>query len=135
MRVIGFGFTKVSAEKLSETAKDLKLDTNIDISSIEDIKSEVISSKEALLGIKFTFGLNYEPNFAKIELKGSFLVELEKDKAKEIVKQWQEKKLSEDDQIDFLNLILRKSHVRAIQLEEELGIPFHFQPPTLGKKE
>lgn len=135
MRVIGFGFTKINAEKLSDTAKDLKLNTNIDISNIEEVKSEIVSSKESLLGVKFAFNLDYEPNFARVELKGSFLVELEKDKAKEILKQWQDKALNEDYQITLLNLILRKSHVRAIQLEEELGIPFHFQPPSLGKKE
>ena len=52
-------------------------------------------------------------------------------KIKEILKQWKNKKISEDFKIPLFNLILRKSNVKTLELEEEMGLPLHIPLPHL----
>ena len=135
MRLIGFNFRKVSAERLSDSNKEIKLNTNIDISEIEEVKSDLLKGPETVLGIKFKYSLNYDPNIAKIELNGNILLALEKKLAEEIILKWKTKKMTEDFKLSLFNLILRKCNVRALQLEDEMNLPFHITMPSLKKPE
>ncbi len=133
MRILGFNQTKIYGEKTGKSAENIKINSNIDISEISRVATDVLSSKEELLSITYTITFDYSPDFARIELKGSFVVEVEKDKAQKILESWKQKKLDEEFHLSLTNLILRKSHVKALQIEDELGIPFHFKLPSLAK--
>jgi hypothetical protein len=51
--------------------------------------------------------------------------------AKEVVKEVKEKKMSDEFKVSAFNFILRKVNLKAAQLEEDLGLPAHFQMPSL----
>ncbi|GAG20549.1 unnamed protein product, partial [marine sediment metagenome] len=55
--------------------------------------------------------------------------------AKDILKEWNDKKMSEDFRITLFNIILRKSNLKAIQLEDEMNLPIHIQLPSLKKED
>jgi len=135
MRIIGFNFDKISGEKLSDKFENIKINTKIDISEIDPIKTDFLKGKEELIRVKFSYNINYDPDFAKIELIGNIILSIEPKIVKDILKQWKDKKMSEDFRIPLFNIILRKSNLRALQLEDELNLPIHIPFPSLKKEE
>lgn len=135
MKLIGFNFQKISIDKKKESIRDLKINTNINLSNIEEAKSELFkTSGEVLIRIGFDYYLNYEPEIAKIEFSGVILLSLDEKKAKELINKWKDKKVPEDFKIALFNLILKKSNIKAIQLEDEMNLPIHIQFPSLKKE-
>lgn len=132
MRLVGFNLTKINAEKLSESPKgDLKIDTKMDISDINEIKSSLFKSKEELISVKFEYDIIYSPDFAEINLAGLILLSMESKESKNVLNEWKDKKISEDFRVKIFNLILRKSSLKALELEEELNLPTHFKLPSI----
>ena len=131
MKILGLNFTKLNAEKFSINTKGVKINTHIDLSEIREVKSEVFSSKEKVLGIKFSYEIDYDPNFAKIKLDGNILISVDELIFNKILGGWKTKDLPEDFRLTIFNLILKKSSLKALQLEEELNIPPHIAMPFL----
>ena len=136
MKIIGFNFDKINIEKLSgKTEKNLKVKTNIDISEIKEIKSENTMVKESIIAAQFIFNINYEPDFAKINFSGNVLFSVDSKLSKEILKQWEDKKMPEEFRVLLFNVILRKANLKALQLEEEMNFPLHVPMPSLKNQE
>lgn len=138
MRIIGFNFTKISTEKLkeaSELKEQLKISTQIDVPELTEVKPHILKTKEELVGAKFTYRVNYDPGFAKVELEGRILIAIEPKIAKEILKQWKKKKMPEDFRLFLFNVILKKSSLKALHLEEELNLPLHMPMPSFKKEQ
>jgi len=134
MRLIGFNFTKINMEKFKDRGKNLKISTKIDIPEIKTIKPDFFKIKEEIIQIKFSYNINYNPDIAKIELAGDLLLAVESKAVKDILKQWKDKEMSEDFRIDLFNIILRKSSLKALQLEDEMNLPAHISLPFLKKE-
>lgn len=135
MRLVGFNFSKINIEKVSNNLKDLKINTNINISEIDQVKNNFLKGKEEIIAVKFIYTLDYEPNIAKVEFNGNILLEIESKAAKELLKQWKDKKISEDLRITLFNIILRKSNIKALQLEDEINLPLHINLPLIKKED
>ncbi len=133
MKLVNFNFTKISIEKFKEKADTIKFNTKLDISSIDSFKSE-LKLKDELIKIDFVYTILYEPDFAKVELAGSFIISVEPKIAREILKGWKDKQTSEEFRVAIFNVILKKSNIKAIQLEDELGLPIHLPLPSLNKQ-
>ncbi len=135
MKFIGFNFTKISSERLSQDGRpgNIKFNTKIDILSVESIKSDFLKTKEEILKVDFLYSVLYEPNFAKLELAGNILISVEPKIAREVLKKWKDKNTPDDFRIFIFNIILRKSNVKALELEDALNIPFHLPFPVLNK--
>ena len=93
MKIVGFNFTKISAEKMKGSLEDLKIDTKIDIKDIKKVQTDMFKSREELVSFEFEFDMDYAPEVAKIELKGIIVLSLEPKFAKDILNQWEDKKL------------------------------------------
>lgn len=132
MRLIGFSFLKIHAEKLSsKLSADTKVNTNINIVDIQEVKSEVFNSKESLLSVKFDYNISYDPDYASVSFSGMVLISLLTKEAKDISKQWKESKFPEEFKLFLFNVILKRSNLKALQLEEELNLPSHIPLPSL----
>jgi hypothetical protein len=134
MRLVGFTFTKISIEKFKEAVDELKFNTKIDISSIEPLKSDLIKVRDEPLKIDFVYSVLYEPEFAKVELAGTMILSVEPKMARDILKGWKDKEMNEDFRIFMFNIILRKSNIKALELEDELNLPTHIPLPSLNKE-
>ena len=134
MKFIGFNFTKINVEKFSESFKEVKINTHIDISSIEKVNSDLFGNNEETLVVKFSYLVEYSNNHAKIDLSGSVLVSMDKLKSKEILKKWEEKKIQDDFRIPLFNIIFRKSNIKALELEDEMNLPLHIPLPRLEQQ-
>lgn len=135
MRLMGFTFNKIEVERISNKAEKLKITSNIDISSINDIKSDVLKTKETLLAIDFKYSINYSPNFAKLNFLGNIVISVEPKQGKEILKKWENKQLPDDFKINLFNIILKKCNVKALELEEDIGLPLHVAMPRIEPKQ
>jgi hypothetical protein len=131
MKLAGFNFTKINVEKKKDSFKELKIDTKIDLLDLKEINSS-LKSKDSFIGISFNYEISYNPDLALIGFKGNILLALDSKQAKDILKDWKEKKISEEFRLLIFNLILRKANIKAIQLEEELNLPLHFQLPSIS---
>ena len=134
MRLVAFNFTKLSIERLKETIDSLKFNTKIDIHSIESLKSDFIKVKDEALKVDFSYSVFYEPEFAKVELAGTIVLSVDSKIAKEVLKGWKDKQMTEDFRIFMFNIILRKANIKALEMEEELGLPSHIPLPSLSKE-
>lgn len=135
MKILGFNFTKIHIEKLKDRVENLKIGTRIDVSDILSTKADMLKTREEILAIRFTFGLDYEPELAKIDLEGNIVLSLEPKMARDVLKEWKDKQMPGEFRQTLFNVIMRKAGLRAIQLEEEMNLPIHFQLPTLKLQE
>ena len=134
MRLIGFNFQKIGIERFSDQTENLKTNTKVDISSVDTIKSDIIKTREELIKVEFVYTVLYEPKFAKIELKGNVVLAVEPRVAREVLKNWNDKQAEvEEFRMFMFNIILRKSNIKALELEDEMGLPPHIPLPSLNK--
>lgn len=132
MKVIGFTFNKISVEKKSDDFKDLKVQSpNIDISDVKQVKPSFLQSKEDVFEVKFNFKIKYTPDVAEVSLSGTMLVMVDEKTSKELTKQWKNKKLPDEHKLLIFNVILKKSNLKAMQLEDELNLPLHLPLPSV----
>lgn len=129
MKILGLNLNKVSAERTNAIKGKLSVKSRLDI---EDIKSEAVSiSKSSALRFNFAYIINYEPNIAKVEIKGSVIALDDKGESEDILKSWKDKKFNSQFKIALFNYIMSKCNLKALQAEEELGLPMHIQFPRI----
>ena len=134
IKVIGFSFNKLFVEKNSQEFKDLKIDRNIKIESVEKAKPYALQIKEEMLEIRFKYGITYSPDVAKFEFSGSLLVTAEPKVIKEFLNEWKDKKFPEKHKIVIFNIIMRKSDIKALEIEDEMGLPLHVALPLIREE-
>lgn len=123
--IVGFGFTKLSAEK-KEAAKG-KIDINNNV-TIKDIQEDSFSlgrdKQQNVLKFIFEFTSKYEPSVGTILFEGELLYMEEPKKAKEIIASWKnDKKIPKELMAGLLNTILTKCNVQALILSQEINLP------------
>ncbi len=133
MRVIGFSFKKIKAERKKDIKGKLEITTNLDIENVEKDKIDIAGE---ILKISYIYSVNYDPGFAAITFNGTILITLDKpEDTKKVLKEWKKKKLPENIRLPIFNFIISKCNLKALQLEEELALPIHIPLPKLAKKQ
>jgi hypothetical protein len=131
MRIIGFSLSKIFAERIKPLNEKLELKSGLNIDDIS--KEELNISKSDSLRFDFTYNITYNEE-AKIEIKGSVIVMDDKDEGKDIIKNWKKKKFDHPMKLPLFNFIMDKCNLKSLQLEEEIGVPFHIPLPKLSAK-
>ncbi len=131
MKVIGFNFSKISVEKKGPMDKQPEVKTSVNIPEIKEVPSDLFKTKEVPLEVTFSYLITYEPKIAELSFEGSLMLLIDPKEAKEILKNWKEKNMQEEFKVFVFNVILRKANIKALQLEDEMGLPAHFQMPSL----
>ncbi|MEK6830862.1 MAG: hypothetical protein AABX77_02435 [Nanoarchaeota archaeon] len=129
MRIIGFNLTKILVQKQEKSEERLQISQNINIKDITEEKIPITENKA--LKISFNLIVEYSNNYAKIEFDGTILVLAEKDELKKILESWKSKKIIEQIRVPLFNFIMDRCNIKALQLEDELGLPFHVPMPKL----
>ena len=128
MAVVGFRFTKVSAEKTGSPEGGINISSS---PTIKDVRIAELSNIKDVLEIDFQFSTVYE-NLGKIEFEGSVLYQ---GSPKEILKHWKDRKeLEEKAAVDILNFIFRKCLSEAIHLAEIMQFPPPVRFPVVTAK-
>lgn len=142
MQVIGFNFTRISAERFPEYKSGKTINNNIEFTSLDKDKIEVLKDLEAAK-VSFKYALTYKdnadekeiaPKDAEIIFEGVIILSLTKDESKELFKFWKKKELPASFRIPLFNLLIKKCAARALSFEEELNLPPHINIPQLAPK-
>ena len=105
MRLLGFNFSKIYIERLDSKGENLKVNNDLNITTIDKATADFLDLEDEILAIKFNYKVNFEPNFAKIELEGNLSVSVEQKIAEEILKEWEEKKIPQNFRIRIFMII------------------------------
>ena len=132
MQIIGFNLTKILVKRKEKNEGKLEVKQNINIDDV--VKDNIPISKDDVLKIGFTFSVRYDPEFAKVELKGVVILLPEKDEIKDVLKSWKNKQVPERFKTHLFNFIMNKCNIKALNLEDELGLPLHVPMPKLTLK-
>jgi hypothetical protein len=131
MKLVGFSYKKLSCERTGNSLKDLKIESKIDLEKIEKVENNTLNTKDMILRIIFDYSLDYNPNLAKINVSGEMIISIDEKTGNELVKDWKSKDIDEKTRLNIFNIILKKTNVKTLEMEELIGVPHHFQMPTL----
>lgn len=132
MRIIGFNFKKIEAERKKNIQGKLEIKSNL---QIENIEKETIDIAGEVLKFHYNYSIKYEPEFAEISFKGNVLALPDNpEDIKKILKEWKKKKLSDEIRLFVFNFIISKCNLKALQLEDEFALPPHIPLPHLTKQ-
>jgi len=142
MQVIGFNFTKIEASRNPILSQGLNINTNIEFTNVEKEKVELLKDKDPVKA-HFKFSIVYlkkeekkdkekEQEEAKIIFEGFMILATTAEESKEFIKTWKKKELSPSIRLPLFNLILKRCSVKALQLEDELGLPNHMPIPQIA---
>jgi len=130
MKIIGLNFEKISVERKNPIKSKLEISSNINIKEIKQEKIDIVKEQNPLK-FNFKFTIEYKPKIAELIFEGFILALFEKTQSKEIIKKWKNKKISDDIRIPLFNFILTKCNIKALQFEEEFGLPTHLPLPRI----
>ncbi|MCX6741761.1 MAG: hypothetical protein NTX24_01125 [Candidatus Pacearchaeota archaeon] len=133
--IIGFNLIKILVEKDStdEPKKIERVSTKTDISNISEQKIEI--KEKTALKFSFSFNVDYEKNIAKIKMEGSLLYLADPKQAKEILESWKKKEITKEIRMEIINAVLSRCNIKALGLEEYMGLPAHFPLPKFQIQE
>jgi hypothetical protein len=128
IKLLGSRITKIYGERKPDFSGKIEITTNIKLKDIDKLKD----TKDTLK-IDYNLTIDYK-ELGNISIEGIIFISTDPKTIKEIQKSWKDKKFETEEQIQITNLIIRKSSIKAFALEEELGLPFHIQLPSLSLK-
>ena len=122
--IVGFGFTKLSAEKKDAASGKIDINNNV---SIKDAKEDSLTfgkDKQNVIKFIFEFTSNYEPNVGAILFEGEILYLEDPKKVKEILSSWKkDKQIPKEIMGILLNAVLSKCNVQALILSQDVNLP------------
>ena len=123
--IVGFGFTKLNAQKGQPSKGKIDINNNV---SIKDVREDSFSlggeKSQDVIRFIFEFTSKYEPNVGSILFEGEVLYMEDPKKAKEILSNWKkDKKLPKEIMPGLLNTILTKCNIQALILSQEINLP------------
>ncbi len=138
MRIIGFNFTKIAAERSPDFVAGSEINTNIEFTEIEKEETDLAKDNNEAIRVSFQFNVFYKnkdkeksKKNGEISLTGFVILLASKDESKELLKDWKKKELSPTFKVPIFNFLLKKCSTHALQLEEELNLPLHIPMPHI----
>ena len=131
MKYAGFKLMKVDAEKEENKTPKGNINVNSNFNLGKAKREEISDSERVVFGFEFTYTIKYE-EFATLSFKGSVFVELESED-RGLIKPLEDSDSVKDNELRkfILDVVLAKTHVESLHLEERLGLPFHIQSPRV----
>ena len=124
MAIVGFNFTKITAEKKAPVKGKISIVNNVGITSIEKADISLGTSKQCGLRYTFEYSSKYEPKVGSIVLEGEILAMEDDKKCDEIIKIWKDKKQVQKEAMTVIvNKILSKSNIQALVMSNDVGLP------------
>ncbi|OYT43442.1 MAG: hypothetical protein B6U88_01055 [Candidatus Aenigmarchaeota archaeon ex4484_56] len=134
MGIIGYRIEKIEAKSGNKIEGEIKIASSLPkIEKIEEKKLNIGGVETNILGIKFSYNVNYEPIKGKIGISGELLYTTED--TKEITENWKkDKKLDKKIALPILNYILKKCVMQSIKIAEDLQLPPPIKLPEFTVK-
>ena len=122
--IVGFNFTKLSAEKNEKAKGKIDISNNVSIKDIQESDISFGKDKQSVIKFIFEFTSKYGPSVGTILFEGELLYLEEPKKIKELLGNWKkDKKVPKELMAGMLNTILTKCNIQALILSQEINLP------------
>lgn len=122
--IVGFNFTKMSAERKEGVKGKININNNVSIKNVEERDLALGKEKQNALNFTFEFTSKYEPKLGEIMLGGEVIFMADPKKAKEILDGWKkDKKVPKDVMTSILNTVLAKCNIQALIISRDINLP------------
>ena len=122
--IVGFGFTKLSAERKEAAKGKIDINNNVTIKNVEEADISLGKDKQNVAKFLFEFTSKYEPNVGIILFEGELLYMEDPKKIKELLAGWKkDKKVPKELMAGLLNTILTKCNIQALILSQQVNLP------------
>ena len=135
MQIMGFNLTSMHIEKFENVKGKFKVTSSMHIKDIKEEKASPIQNQN-LAKLEFEYNLTYEQKLAELKFKGIMMIMGSPAEIKDLVSEWKKKNtLISEFKIRIYNTIFHKCNLKALELEDEFGLPTHIQLPSLKEEE
>ena len=137
MAIVGFNFSRISAEKKGVVKGKITINNNIAIKEVEKKDLSLGTTKQDGVKFIFEFTSKYEPKFAEITLGGDVLFLAGAEEVKKILDSWKkDKKVPKEVMAQVMNAALTKCNVQALIISRDVNLPPPIPMPSVqvGKK-
>ena len=137
MKILGFAFTKMHADRKEKF--DFRSSKNISIDFLDITKENIeVMKSNFIYNIHFKYSVSYlepeskkEKTQAEVILEGLVTIDLDKNEDKEFSKTYKKKEMSNQIKETVFNFLLRKCTPKALDLEDQLNLPSHIVIPQV----
>jgi hypothetical protein len=131
--IVGFNFNKINVERKKKLVKGMKVKYNMDISKVSEQDFPSPNPNQGVMNFDFDFTVNYGDNIADLGIHGTVSYMLPKEEMKKVMELWDKtKKLPKEISVPVINLILDRSNIKALELEQDLSLPTHLPMPSVN---
>ncbi|HIH04722.1 TPA: hypothetical protein HA281_05650 [Candidatus Woesearchaeota archaeon] len=124
MPIVGFGLTKIIAEKNAAIKGKVDIRNNVGVKDVRLADISLGKDKGNAAKFIFEFTSTYEPGIGRILFEGEVLFMDDPGKIKELQESWKkDSKLPQDVMAPVLNSILNKCNVQALILSQDINLP------------
>jgi len=140
MTVVGFNLKKILIERKGLVRGGVNIKTSMNIISIKKESARITTGKDTL-SFDFEFMIHYigvantKGSVADISFEGTVLYLADPKDTNQILDDWKKKEIKPELRLRVLNTILVKCNVKALVLEDDLGLPPHLPLPTFKPKQ
>ncbi len=137
MPIVGFNFTKLTAERKKDQIKgDVKVKNDLVLQSLTTTEVELGGKKQNVLKLTFDFLIEHQPGLGNMILSGFVLFLEAPENTKAILDTWKkDKKMSPQLATVLINAILTRVHIRALELAQSVNLPLHIKLPIVLPKQ
>jgi len=128
IKLLGSNFSEITGKRNLEFSGNVTINSNINISSLEELKNSKNSLK-----VVYSINIDYA-DLGKITIAGNLFISSDEKTIKSLIDSRKENKANTEENIALTNLILKKASLKAFELEEDLGLPLHIKLPSLEVK-
>ncbi|MCB9358827.1 hypothetical protein H6503_02765 [Candidatus Woesearchaeota archaeon] len=134
MAIVGFNFTKISAEKKSAVKGKININNNVMFTDAKEVDISLGAKDNKGLLIKFLYTCEYEPKIGKIEIEGDLVTVEDAAKIKECIASWKKSKSMDMDLSEkIMAHVLNKATIQSIILSRDLNLPAPVPLPKVQK--
>jgi hypothetical protein len=134
MGIIGINYTKINAERIGDTKKEIKVNTAPKITDFKIATLDGFNTKYDVAQIKFNFTSIMEPKVGKLDIEGIIIYKNEK-KLTKIKENWEKnQRLDQDTEVEIINYIFKYVTPKAMYIADLLQLPSIINMPRIEKK-
>jgi hypothetical protein len=133
MSIIGFYFSKMTAEKKKTPAGKISVNNNVILTSVKEAKINLGKQKQSGIEFKFNYTSKYDPEIASVVLEGVVVFTGKEEQVKLALTGWEkDKKLPPDVLTEVYNYLLEKCTVETLVIGRDMQLPPHVPLPKMN---
>ena len=124
MSIVGFNFTKISAERKNAVVGTVNINNNISLKDMTEAKLGLAGGTRGALTITFAFKSEYMPDHATLLLEGDVLTLVDAKLIPGMLESWSKtKSIPKEIAQQLMNYILDRCNIQALLLAKDLNLP------------